>query len=160
MRVEKEPTSRHAVASYRTYAEAERAVDSLADQGFPVERLTILAQDLRLVEDVTGRMGYGRAASENALAGGLVGAVLGFLFGLLSWVDPLISGLALAFYGLVIGAVIGLALGLLTQAVSGGNRNFSSTGSISAGSYELVSDDPDEAKRAAQTLASRQLQGV
>ncbi len=41
MRVEKEPTSRHAVASYRTYAEAERAVDSLADQGFPVERLSI-----------------------------------------------------------------------------------------------------------------------
>ena len=64
MRPQRDPTSRHAIASYSTYADAERAVDSLADQGFPVERLTFLARDLRLVEEVTGRMDYGRAAVE------------------------------------------------------------------------------------------------
>lgn len=155
---EEQPSSRHAVASYTSYAEAERAVDSLADQGFPVGCLTILARDLRLVEEATGRMGYGRAAFEGATAGGLVGALLGFLFGLLSWIDPLTSGLAVAFYCFLIGASIGLVSSLLTHAVFAGNRNFSSRGSISAGSYVLVADDLDEAERAAQMLAGRQLQ--
>ena len=156
---EKDATSHHVIGSYKTYADAERAVDSLADDGFPVQKLTILAQDLRLVEDVTGVLGYGRAAFEGAVGGGLVGSVLGFFFGLLSWIDPLISGLALALYGFLLGAVIGLAFGLITHATSGGRRTFSSTGSISAGRYELVADDLDHA-RAARMLESHHLQGV
>ncbi len=160
MRPEQQTTSHHTVGSYRAYAEAARAVDSLADQGFPVEGLTIVARDLRLVEQVTGRMGYGRAGLEGAVAGGLVGAVLGFLFGLLSWIDPLISGLALAVYGFLIGAVLGFVLGLLSQTLAGSSRKFSSTGSISAGSYELIADDPDDARRATEMLGSRQFQAV
>lgn len=35
---------RRAVASYATYAEAESAVDHLADQKFPVERVSIVAR--------------------------------------------------------------------------------------------------------------------
>ena len=51
--------ARRTIASYPTYQEAERAVDHLSDQGFPVERVAIIGQDVRLVEQVTGRMGLG-----------------------------------------------------------------------------------------------------
>jgi len=42
--------SRRTIASYSTYAEAERAVDWLADDGFAVERSAIVGTGLRSVE--------------------------------------------------------------------------------------------------------------
>lgn len=42
------------VGSYATYAEAQRAVNHLTDEGFPVEDLTIVGVDLMLVERVLG----------------------------------------------------------------------------------------------------------
>ena len=43
------------VARFNDYADAQRAVDRLSDDGFPVEKLDIIGSDLRLVERVTGR---------------------------------------------------------------------------------------------------------
>jgi hypothetical protein len=37
-------------------------VDRLSDVGFPVERVAIIGQDLKMVEQVTGRLNYGGAA--------------------------------------------------------------------------------------------------
>ncbi|MFE9130709.1 general stress protein [Streptomyces sp. NPDC007148] len=48
------------VASYKTYWEAERAVDHRPDHGFPVEGVAIIGQDVRPVEQVIGRMCYGQ----------------------------------------------------------------------------------------------------
>jgi hypothetical protein len=45
---------RRVIASYDTYAEAEAAVDHLADQQFPVERIAIVGRDVSLIEQVTG----------------------------------------------------------------------------------------------------------
>src|SRR5918996_4348625 len=67
------------VATYDSYAEAERAVDFLSDQGFPVERVAIVGTGLKTVEQVAGRLTTGRAA----LAGAGQGAMLGLIFGLL-----------------------------------------------------------------------------
>ncbi|MFE2512292.1 general stress protein [Streptomyces naganishii] len=39
--------ARRAVASFATYQEAERAVDHLADQGFPVQKVAIIGRDVR-----------------------------------------------------------------------------------------------------------------
>ena len=39
--------SRRSIASFRNYADAERAVDGLADRGFPVERVAIVGRDLK-----------------------------------------------------------------------------------------------------------------
>src|SRR5215210_4945904 len=39
---------RRVIASYNSYAEAQRAVDYLSDERFPVERVSIVAEDLRL----------------------------------------------------------------------------------------------------------------
>ena len=51
-------SARRTVASYSTYADAERAVDRLADHDFPVERVAIIGQDLQTVEQVTGKLDY------------------------------------------------------------------------------------------------------
>jgi hypothetical protein len=43
------------VASYGSYADVQGAVDRLADGGFPVERVSIVAEGLRFEERITGR---------------------------------------------------------------------------------------------------------
>ena len=44
------------IGTYPTYAKAQEAVDYLSDNQFPVENVTIVGTDLRLVERVTGRL--------------------------------------------------------------------------------------------------------
>ena len=44
------------VATYPDYASAQRAIDYLSDNQFPVELTSIVGTDLRLVETVVGRM--------------------------------------------------------------------------------------------------------
>jgi hypothetical protein len=140
---------RRVVDSYGSYAEAQRAVDYLSDEGFPVERISIVGEDLRFVEQVTGRMGYGQAALQGAGSGAVIGAFFGFFLGLLSLIDPLVSALVVALYGLIFGAILGAILGLISHALSGGQRDFSSVGGVEAGRYNVMADEEvaDEASR-------------
>ncbi|MFD7462817.1 MULTISPECIES: general stress protein [unclassified Streptomyces] len=141
--------ARRAVASYSTYQEAERAVDHLADQDFPVQKVAIIGRDMRLVEQVIGRMGYGEAALHGAATGALPGVLVGWIFGLLNWLNPVVSGLLLALYGLIFGALVGALLGVLLHAAQGGRRNFASVRSMEPSRYDVVVDEDvaDEAVR-------------
>src|SRR5215216_989342 len=116
------------LASYESYPEAQRAVDYLSDERLPVEQ-------------VTGRIGYGRAA----LQGAGLGAVIGFIIGLFISLFSLYIALLYVIYG----AVIGLVVGLVGHALSGGQRDFSSVGGIQAGRYNVMADEEvaDEASR-------------
>ena len=67
------------VASFATYPEAQRAVDALSDQGFPVQHLAIIGTDLRQVERITGRMSWGRAAMSGAMNGLWIGMFFGII---------------------------------------------------------------------------------
>ena len=140
---------RRSIISTADYATAERIVDVLSDRGFPVERVAIIGHDMQLVEQVTGRMTYGRAAWRGALSGALPGVLIGWIFGVFSWVDPLIAGLVLALYGLVIGAVLGAIVGLIIHAMQGGRRDFASVAVMRPQRYEVLVDDEvaDEALR-------------
>jgi hypothetical protein len=139
-----ERASRRVVGSYGSYGEAQRAVDHLSDEGFPVERAAIVAEGLRFVEQVTGRVGYGRAALQGAASGASIGVLFGFVFGLFSLIDPLVSALVLAFWGLVLGAILAI-VGLISHALSGGRRYFSSVGGMQAERYNIMADE--EAQR-------------
>ncbi|MGH3145808.1 MAG: general stress protein [Rubrobacter sp.] len=150
-----EQTSRRVVASYDSYADAQAAVDYLSDEKFPVDRLSIVAEDLRFVEQVTGRVGYGRAALSGLSSGAAVGALFGFVFGFFSLVEPLVSGLALALYGLIFGAIVGLVLGLASHAATGGQRDFASVGRMQAGHYDVVAADEEVAGEASRRLSRR-----
>ncbi len=143
---------RRAVASYGSYEEAQRAVDYLSDERFPVERISIVAEDLRFVEQVTGRMGYGRAALQGAGSGAVIGILFGFFLGLFSLFDPVSSALVLALYGLVFGAILGAILGLISFSITGGQRDFSSVGGMEAGRYNVMADE-EVAEEASRILA-------
>jgi len=132
--------SRRTVATYPTYAEAQRAVDYLSDHNFPVHRAAIVAEGLRFVEQVTGRPGYGQAALSGALSGASVSALIGFIFGLFNLVTPIASALNLALLGIVFGALVGAVSGLIFYAVSGGKRDFSSVSGMQAERYNVVVD--------------------
>jgi hypothetical protein len=133
--------ARRTIASYTTYQEAERAVDHLSDQGFPVERMAVIGQDVRLVEQVTGRMGHGGAALHGAVSGALPGAVIGWIFGPLNGLGPVVSGLLLALYGLVFGALVGALLGLLAHAAQRGRQDSTRVSFMQPSRYDVVAGD-------------------
>jgi hypothetical protein len=142
-------SSRVVLGTFTSYPEAQRVVDYLADRRFPVERLTIVGRDLEYVEQPTGRFGYPEAITRGSLIGGVLGALVGWVFGLFSWVDPLVSGLALAFNGLIIGSIWGAISGGLLHLLSRGRRDFRSVTSVRAKRYEVLVDSEvaDEAAR-------------
>jgi heat induced stress protein YflT len=141
--------SRRVIATFASYGEAERAVDYLSDRRFPVERVAIVGHDVRFVEQVIGRLNWGKAALQGAGSGALVGALIGWIFGLFDWVRPLVASLALAAYGLIFGAVVGAIWGLIVYALQGGRRDFTSMRVLMPSSFEVQVDDEvaDEAIR-------------
>ena len=145
---------RRVVASYESYAEAQAAVDALSDQRFPVERLSIVGSDLRIVEQITGRLNWGRAALAGAASGAPTGGLFGLIFALFLTDDPGVSALGVFLYGVVIGALIGAALSIAGYAVTGGRRDFSSVGGLQANRYDVMADQDvaDEAERLLREL--------
>jgi hypothetical protein len=133
-RVDPAFTAWNTVASYEDYESAQRAVDRLSDDGFPVEHLDIIGSDLRLVERVTGRLTKGRAAAAGAASGAWFGLLMGLLLGIFSsapWFGLLIVGA-------VVGAAWGAIFGYLGHAATRGVRDFSSAKTIVALRYDLV----------------------
>ena len=51
----RDPDRRVTVATYEDYLTAQRAVDFLSDNKFPVDQVSIVGEDVRLVERVLGR---------------------------------------------------------------------------------------------------------
>ena len=136
------------VATYDTYAAAERAVDRLSDSGFPVEQSEIVGRDLSLVERVTGRLTPGRAAAAGAATGAWWGLFIGLLVG---WFTTGPEWIGLIIGGLVIGAVWGAVFGFAAQWATRGQRDFSSASGIVAGRYD-VTVSQEYADRARQLL--------
>ena len=125
------------VARFDDYQAAQRAVDQLSDDGFPVETLDIVGSDLRLVERVTGRLTKARAAGAGALSGAWMGLFIGILIGLFTtgaWL-----GIIAAAVG--IGALWGAVFGFAAQAATRGQRDFSSVRALSATRYDLIARD-------------------
>jgi hypothetical protein len=142
-------TGRRPIAEYDSYSMAERAVDYLSDQGFPVSRVAIIGSDVRLIEQVVGRLNYGGATLRGAGSGALTGLLIGWLFGLFNWFNPLVAVFTLAVYGLVFGAVVGAVFGLVAYAMQRGRRDFTSVRVMVPHRYEVVADEEvaDEAKQ-------------
>ena len=150
------PGGARVVASYRSYREAERAVDRLADARFPVERVTIVGRDLRFVEQVSGRTGYVDRTLRGTVAGGLTGLVIGWLFAVFNWFDPTVAWGWLIFDGLWFGMLVGALLGLLGHALTQGRRDFTALPTLRAGHYDVLVDE-EVAEEAARILLDAQL---
>ncbi|MFI7540699.1 general stress protein [Actinoplanes sp. NPDC049599] len=122
------------VATYPDYALAQRAVDYLSDNEFPVQKTAIVGTDLRLVENVLGRMTTVRAALAGAASGAWFGLFIGLFIGIFS--DS--NWFGLIFLGLLIGAAWGAIFGAIAQAMTGGRRDFTSRSSLQASQYAVV----------------------
>ncbi len=138
------------VGSYPTYAEAQRAVDYLSDQQFPVEQVTIVGVDLMQVERVTGRLSWPKVLGGGVLSGAWLGLFIGLV---LTFFSPNASA---AWGALVTGLLAGVFFGLITSAVpyamARGTRDFSSTMQLVAGRYDVLCD-PQNAEKARDLLA-------
>lgn len=145
--------STEVLGSYEQYTDAQRHVDTLSDRGFPVEHTAIIGSDLRLVEDVTGRKRYGRAALEGAGGGAMTGFLIGLFLSIFTLFETLVSWIAVLGSWTLLGAVIGALLGMLAHAMQRGRRDFSSTARLVPGRFDVVADagHAEEARRVADT---------
>jgi hypothetical protein len=142
------------IARYATYLEAQRAVDYLSDQAFPVQFVTIVGTGLRMVERVTGRLTYPKVAGASALSG----AWLGLFFGLvLSLFGSGNNGILLP--AILFGAGFGILWGIITYSLTGGRRDFTSQSQVVASEYEVLCL-PEQAGRARELLGRLQSEGA
>jgi hypothetical protein len=122
------------LAVYDDYAAAQKTVDFLADQKFPVEHCMIVGTDLKRIERITGRLTTGRVALGGLLSGIWLGIFVGLIFALFteeSFVGILVSCA-------LIGALFGVIWALLGYAMTRGQRDFSSVTQVVATKYEVL----------------------
>jgi F0F1-type ATP synthase membrane subunit c/vacuolar-type H+-ATPase subunit K len=117
------------------YADAQKAVDYLSDEGFPVQNVLIVGTELKQVERVTGRLTYGRVAMAGAASGAWLGLLIGLLLGIFAKGS---DWLPTVFGGLLIGLVFGVVWALLGFAATRGQRDFSSVQKVVATKYEVL----------------------
>ena len=122
------------LAVYDDYAAAQRTVDFLSDNEFPVENCMIVGTDLKQFERITGRLTAGKAAAGGAMSGVWFGLFVGVLLSFFG------EGGALAIIGssALIGLAFGVVFALVGYAASRGQRDFSSVRTVVATRYEVL----------------------
>jgi ABC-type microcin C transport system permease subunit YejE len=85
------------------------------------------------------------------MGGAVTGALIGWIFGLFNWLNPVVAGLWLALDGLVFGAIVGAILGALSHWAQQGRRDFASVRMMLPERYEVIVDS-EVADRAAELL--------
>lgn len=138
------------VGRYTAYLDAQKAVDYLADSKFPVQLVSIVGNELKSVERVTGRLSYPRVALSSAATGAWFGLFVGLALMLFGGGDSYISLIP----SMALGAVFWLLFGVLAYAFQRGRRDFTSTSQVIATSYDVVvaPEAANEARRLLQQL--------
>ena len=138
------------VGSYTSYLDAQKAVDYLADQQFPVHMVSIVGNELKMVERVTGRLSYPRVALSGALSGMWFGLFVGVM---LSFFAPS-PGYFSILTSVLMGAAFFMLFGIVTYAMQRGKRDFTSTSQVVATNYDVVvsPEAAHEARRLLQQL--------
>ncbi len=122
------------LAVYDDYAAAQKAVDFLSDEEFPVENCLIVGTDLKRIEKITGRLTNSRVA----LGGAASGAWLGLFIGVLFTIFTEESAIATILSTMLFGAAFGIVWALLGYAATRGQRDFQSVTQVVATRYEVL----------------------
>ena len=142
------------VGSYATYAEAQRAVDFLAENEFTVQDVTIVGVDLMLVERVLTRLTWGRVIASGAASGAWFGVFVGVLLAVFGsqgpWLVPILVGVT-------VGVIFGVVFAVAQYASTRGRRDFSSASQLVARQYDVLCQ-PNTAERARDLLAKLAMQ--
>ena len=139
------------VGIYSSYADAQKAVDFLADAKFEVQNLAIVGTDLRSVERVLGRRNWSTVITQGMQSGVSTGLLVGLVMLIFTRPDSI---LLLLLVSLAIGVLLGVAFSAAAYALRRGRRDFTSVTQTIATKYEVLC----EHKVAAQ--AREMLQGM
>ena len=123
------------VGIYSSYADAQRAVDYLADEKFEVRNLAIVGTDLKSVERVLGRRTWGTVILGGVQSGISTGLLVALV--MLIFVRPT-SFLLLLLAALVIGVALGVGFAAAAYAMTRGKRDFTSVTQTVATKYEVL----------------------
>ncbi len=124
------------LAVYDDYAAAQKAVDYLSDEKFPVEQLMIVGTDLKRIERITGRLNTSRVALSGVVSGVWFGLFIGVVLSLFASEDD--STLRIILSTVLIGALFGTIFALVGYALTRGQRDFSSVTAVVATKYEVL----------------------
>lgn len=137
------------VASFATYPQAQHAVDSLSDDGFPVQHLAIIGTDLRQVEHITGRRSWGRTIASGAGSGLWIGL---FFAAMMMLLGPSTNGGVTVGAAVFMGVVWGIFFQVVSYALTRGKRDFTSYSQVVASRYSILASA--HVSEAAQALAA------
>lgn len=139
------------ISTYDHYIDAKQAVDKLARANFPVDQVSIVGNDMRSVERVTGRLNYARVAMMGAVSGAYFGVFIGLIMFIFQPANESIFAVFVA--AIVIGGGFGMLFGVLSYALNRNRRDFSSIMQFVAARYDLLTN-ADLVLRARQILAA------
>ena len=122
------------LGSYSTYAQAQGVIERLSDQKFEVETTEIIGTDLRMVEQVTGRLTWPRALIGGIAAGAWFGLLVGLLIDILTTAS---FGRAMLF-GLSWGVIFGGVYAAFGYGLMTGRRDFTSRSAIVPSRFEVL----------------------
>jgi hypothetical protein len=119
---------------YDRYEQAQRAVDFLSDNEFPVQNCLIVGTELKQIERVTGRLTAGKVAAGGLLSGLWMGLFVGLIVSLFG------SGgtVAIIVSTMLFGAIFGLVFAMAGYAATRGRRDFTSVSQVVATRYEVL----------------------
>ncbi|MFJ5105843.1 MULTISPECIES: general stress protein [unclassified Glutamicibacter] len=135
---------------YTSYLDAQKLVDYLADNDFPVAAVSIVGNDVRTVERVTAKLSYPRVALAGAAQGGMMGLFVGLLLTLFGGGG---NGLYQILSAIGLGMAIWMIAGVISYSTRRGKRDFASSSQFVATSFDVVVDF--EHAQSARTLASK-----
>jgi hypothetical protein len=124
------------LAQFTDYKAAVSFVENLIENDFPANAVSIVGTDLRTVEKVRGKLGYGRVALSGMFTGSWVGMFFGLLLGASSTVteQDLLGNIGA---GIVIGAGIGMLINVIRFSMTKNRRGFISAQAVVAKKYEV-----------------------
>jgi hypothetical protein len=125
------------LASFTDYKQAVSYVEKLIENDFPAKLVSIIGTDLKTVEIIKGKLGYGRVSFSGAITGSWLGLFFGLIFGVTGTAtEQLLLTNVLA--GIIIGAGLGMLLNILRFSVTKNRRGFISGQSVIAKKYEVI----------------------
>ena len=125
------------LATFADYKLAVTYVESMIENDFPARLVSIIGTDLKSVESIKGKLGYGRVALSGALTGSWLGMFFGLIFGA-SGTGAEAVLLTNVTAGVVIGAGIGMLINVIRFSLTKNRRGFISGQMVVAKKYEVV----------------------
>lgn len=123
------------VGVFDTYPAAEKAVDYLADHGFPVRNLAIVGTDLRTVERVLARRTWRTVLAQGAAQGLSTAVILFFVL----WIFiPGSNVLGLLIAAVAFSVLVSMLFAAIGYGLSRGARDFTSVQQTVATRYEVL----------------------